>query len=80
MTNSPPGARRSVLGNSRMSAVCAKAFEKSSWTSASPSPFVSRRRQMPLRSKTWICSSRIASDSGSCRPEAKRFHVIGPSG
>ena len=43
---------RMVLGNSRMSAVWAKAFEKRSWTSASPSPSLSRRRQIPLRSKT----------------------------
>ena len=32
MTNSPLGPSRIVLGNSRVSAVCANAFENSSWT------------------------------------------------
>ena len=77
------GREADVLGNSRMSAVCAKALENSSWTSASPSPLVSTRRQMPLRSKTYTCSSRIASVNGSCRPEAnrrqraRRSHALG---
>ena len=80
ITNSPSGASRRLLGNSRMSAVCANAFENSSCASASPVYFGSRRRQMPLRSKTKISPLRIASDIGSCRPEAKRRQRTVPPG
>ena len=76
MTNSPFGARRSVLGTHGCRPSAQRRSRRARGTSASPSPFVSRRRQIPLRSDMNLFVLDCERER-FVQARRKRFHLIG---